>query len=219
MEMPAESAGSDVLIEYGVFTLAALGGDSGAGEIATAFDAKQEALRAAQRGRIGANEAVIAAGALAGAAEITVENVMRKVETRALERAGKKRKQEPYAGLFPGNLEGALAPTGRAQATEATRIAELIAPAEGRRHEGVTDEIAALAPELREAVTALLTRITSLEAAETAAVAAFGAELTLRRQWREQYRKTHALLTARYPSDKRKVEAAFRAGKKTKKKG
>ena len=217
MDMPGESAGSDVLVEHGVYTLAALGADRGAADIKTAFEAKQEALRAAKRGRDASDEAVIASGALALAAELEVETGMRKVESRALEVVKKKRDQEPYVRLFPGNLAQALAPTGRAQAAVATRVADLVAPTTGTRLAGVTDEIAGLAPELREKVAAFITRIEGVEAAEAAAVAAYGAELTTRRQWREQYRKTYALLTALYPSDRRKVESFFKAAKKSKK--
>jgi len=217
MDMPGDDAGSDVLIEYGVYTLAALGADRSATEIATPFEAKQSVLRAAQRGRRASGEAVIAAGALAEAAEIEVEAVVRRVETRALESVNKKRSQEPYATLFPGNLTGALAPVGRAQATVATRIADFLAPREGARLSGVSDEVASFAPELREKLTAFGARLDGVDAAEAAAVAAFAAELTARRQWREHYRKTHALLTALYPTDRRKVESFFKAAKKAKK--
>jgi len=148
-----------------------------------------------------------------------VESVIRKVESRTLETVKKKRNLEPYARLFPGNLEQALAPTGCAQAAVAVDLADLIAPASEPRLGGVTDEIANLTPALREAAAILLTRSDSVVAAETAAAAAYGAELTTRRQWREQYRKTHGLLTVLYPSDRRKVESFFKAAKKVKKKG
>jgi hypothetical protein len=78
----------------------------------------------------------------------------------------------------------------------AVRIADLIAPTTGARLAGITDEVADVAPELRAAIATFVTRIDGLEAAETAAVAAYGADLTTRRVWREQYRKTPALLTA-----------------------
>jgi hypothetical protein len=217
MDMPGESAGSEVLIDLGVYSLAALGADRSAADIKTAFEGKQDALRAAKRGRDASDEAVIAAGALVIAAEVEVEGVVRKIDSRTLELVNKKRGLEPYATLLPGNLAQALAPTGRAQAAEANRIANLLAPATGARLAGITDEIANLAPELRACIAVFVTRIEGLEAAETAAVAAYGAELTTRRVWREQYRKTHALLTALYPSDRRKVESFFKPAKKTKK--
>jgi hypothetical protein len=107
---------------------------------------------------------------------------------------------------------------GRAQAALATQLADLLAPASGARLTGVTDEIANFAPELREKTATLLSRLAGVEAAESAAAAAYGAELTCRRQWREQYRRTHALLTVLYPTDKRRVEAFFKPAKRGKKK-
>lgn len=217
MDMPGDSAGSDSLIELGVYTLAALGADRSGTELAAALASKQDGLRAAKRGRDASDEGAIAAGALAVAAEVDLEGVLRRIDSRALEAVNKKRGLEPYATLLPGNLTQALAPVGRAQAAEASRIANLLAPSTGARLAGVTDELAGFAPELRARVAAFVTRIEGLEAAEVAAVAAYGAELTARRVWREQYRKTHALLTALYPSDLRKVESFFKAAKKAKK--
>jgi len=218
MDMPPDSAASDVLIGYGVFTLAALSADRGAAEIGAALGAAQERLAAAAAGRVAAEQATIAAAALSLAAEVDTENVIRRIEARVLEAVNKKRGLDPYARLFPGNLEGALAPGGRAQATLAGQLADLIAPSAGERLVGVTDEIARFAPELREHNAVLLSRVAGLEAAEAAAVAAYGAELTSRRRWREQYRKTHGLVTAMYASDRRKVESFFKSGKRAKKK-
>lgn len=218
MDMPPESAASDVLIDHGVFTLAALGADRSAADIKAALDAKQELLASAASGRVAADQATIAAGALAIAAEVNTESVLRRIEARVLEVVNKKRGIDPYARLFPGNLDGALSPAGRAQAALAAQIADLIAPVSGPRLAGVTDEIANFAPELREQTAVMLTRLAGVEAAEAAAVAAYGAELTCRRQWREQYRRTHALVTVLYANDRRKVESFFRPAKRSKKK-
>ncbi len=218
MDMPAESAASDVLLDNGVYTLAALGADRTTTDISAALGAMQQQLVSAASGRSAAEEAATAASALAMAAEVEAEGIIRRIESRVLEVVNKKRGVDPYARLFPGNLDGAISPAGRAQAAAAAHIADLIAPAAGPRLAGVTDEIANLGPELREKTAALLTRIAGLEAAEAAAVAAYGAELTCRRQWREQYRRTQALLTVLYPTDRRKVESFFRPGKRAKKK-
>jgi hypothetical protein len=220
MQMPPESAGSDVLIEtYGVHLLATLGADPAATDIASAFQARQTALEAAAAGRKASEAATIAAEALALMAEVAVEQVIRKIESRTLEAVKKRRDLDPYARLFPQNLGGALAPQGRAQITEAKRIADLILSPDGTRLVGITEEIAAFAPELRAAMVILVARIDGVELAEAAAVAAFGAELTARRQWREQYRKTEGLLTALYPTDRRRVESFFKGVKKAKKNG
>jgi hypothetical protein len=128
---------------------------------------------------------------------------------------GKHRDRDPYASAFPGNLEGALKPKRRAQSTEARRIAGRVGPGSG-----APADVAPLVITLLAQADTLDVHVGAAETAQAAETEALGTERVEQRRWRDQYRKDHGLLTARYPSDKRRVESFFKkAPRKPKKKG
>ena len=216
MEMPPDSASSDVLLEHGAFHLAALGADDGAAAMRDAFATVQDGLRTAQRATVGAREAAAGAEALRIAAEVRVETSLRKLELILLAGVNKRRKDEPYVSAFPEGVTGAIAPLGNGQVAEAKRILALLAPTAGEPPAGVPAEAGATLVELLRGATALEERVRNEDAAAEAEARAFSTELSLRRSWREQYRKGHGLLTAQYPTDRKRVDSFFKKASKSK---
>lgn len=150
-----------------------------------------------------------ASEALAATAEIELEGYVRDIESDLLSAVDKQRKVDPYAACFPNNLTGALKPRGNAQADEAARILALVG-----KLQGVPEHTHSRVSATTRAIDTLRTRVASADTAEAAVSAALTSERMAQRAWRDQYRKTHGLLTALYPRDKRKVEGFFKKVRK-----
>ena len=218
MEMPA-SEDSEVLTDtYGVFLDARL--EAAGPELAhvdEAFGVVQERLEATHDARTGLEKSLVRAEAMRVESETAVEQTLGSIDLSVLAASGRKRTAEPYVATFPKGLTGAIEPRGRAQLAEATRIANHLAPVEGASPAGVTDAIKTEVATLRERLANFERALNAEDAVHTAVLAAFASELAARRAWREQYRKTHGLLTAHFGQDKRKVESFFKAPGKAKK--
>lgn len=220
MEMPPESASSDVLLDtYGVHHEAMLAADPRTSLVHADFAPRQEDLRTAMEAREAAERALVAAEALRARAEIDVETIIRKIDLSLLGAVNKKRDADPYRRVLPANLEGALRPVGAAQAAEGVRIADLVAPPEGTAPvPGLPGEAPPLGVELRAACVILDERSKAAERAAQALDAAFLTELSERRRWREQYRKSHGRLTGIFGTDSRTIESFFKKPARSKKK-
>jgi hypothetical protein len=212
MEMPKEESSSEALLEtFGDFHIPALkGAGSTTQAVLDAFQPRQDGLANALAARKGAAKALAGAEALRIAAEVDVEATLTRLELIMLGSVGKKRDKDPYKTSYPKGVPGAIEPRGAAQAAEATRIADYLAPAQGAAPAGVPAEAAPVIVELRTATTVLSDRVKTETAAQAAYETAWLSELSERRRWREQYRKDHGLLTAIYGNDKKKIESFFK---------
>jgi hypothetical protein len=213
MEMPQMNSSTETHLDtFGEFHLSALKAEPEAADIATEFEGTQTTLRTTFDARKDADRVVVQVEALVYRGESDLEAAIKQVEGRVLLFINKNRKAEPYVTAFPNGLGGALAPKGKAQSTEARRIVASLGPATG-----VPADVTALLPEVLRLATALDDRCDALDAAEKAALAALALERTELRRWRDQYRKDHGLLTALWPSDKKRVETFFKSAKRKKK--
>ena len=131
----------------------------------------------------------------------------------------RRRAEDPYKTAFPNGVTGAIAPRGRAQVLEAARISNYVAPEAGPANPAIPAEALATVAALRAQLATFDAALTSEQATDAAYAAAFLAEFAARRAWREQYRKDFGLLTARFGSDKKKIESFFKKGGKSGKGG
>lgn len=219
MEMPSSTASSETLLRtFGTFHAAALaaGGDA-TREVERAFAGSQERLEGALASRLAADAAESRAEALRVAAEVEVEANLATVDGLALLASGRKRAVEPYVRVFPHGLTGAVTPAGHDQLVEGRRVVGELLDTSGALKPGIPAELLAPATALAASLDRFDAALTTEQSAHEATNAAFSAELSARRGWREQYRKDFGVLTALFGGDKKKVESFFKRAPQKKK--
>lgn len=220
MQMPASEGSEPLLRVFGKFHLAAVKAEGAAlAEMFREFDAAQTGLQRAFDLRIGLESSQAECEAMRVAAETSVEQTLGKLDLQLLGAVNRRRGDDPYKTAFPDGVTGAIAPRGRAQSAEALRIANYIAPLAGGSPAGIPAESLPLVATLRTQIANFDAALAAETATDEAYAAAFLAELAARRAWREQYRKDFGLLTARFGTDKRKIESFFKKAAKSGKGG
>jgi|GEM_PF-3540833 len=215
MQMPASEGSEPLLRSYGKYHLATLKAEGAPlAEMTRDFEGVQSGLQRAFDLRVGLESAQAECEAIRVVSETSLEQTLGKLELQLLGTVNRRRSDEPYKTAFPSGVTGAVSPRGRAQSAEALRIANYIAPLAGESPAGIPGESLPLVATLRAQVSTFDAALASEQATDDAYAAAFLAEFAARRAWREQYRKDFGLLTARFGTDKKKIESFFKKASK-----
>ena len=211
MQMPTSEGSEQLLRSYGKYHLAALKAEGAAlAEMTREFEGVQSGLQRVYDLRVGLESAQAECEALRVVSETAVEQTLGKLDLQVLGAVNRRRGDDPYKSAFPDGVTGAISPRGRAQSAEATRIANYIAPLAGPSPEGIPAESLPVVATLRGQIATFDGALASETATDAAYAAAFLAEFAARRAWREQYRKNFGLLTARFGTNKKKIESFFK---------